>query len=232
MTTVKKFFKTSKTKEILEPIKKSCKLTEKQKMIDSIFNPDKEGISAWITRERLEKTKLKWGNNGIGRHGVFFGDKRYIWEKQGKSKILAIRTNGFNLDELCGASRPIRTDIDKHYKKTACVVCGSRSYLVTDHKNDLYNDPRVLKKETQTLDDFQCLCNHCNLQKRQISKITIRNGKRIGATSIPSVAVFGIDFIEGDESYDKKDINAMKGTYWYDPIEFMKYIKDNLKVSS
>jgi len=207
----------------------SCKITKTQKLIDSIFKPDLEGISQWVSREKLIQSDLNWGNNGNGRHGIYFGDNRYNWEKQGTRKITRLKTNGFNTNFLRGAKRPIRKDIDKHHKKTGCIVCGSKSSLVTDHKNDLYNDPRVLNRRTQTIDDFQCLCNHCNLQKRQICKITLRYGKRIGATSIPSLSVFGLDFIEGDESFDKNDICAMKGTYWYDPIEFMKKIKTNIK---
>ena len=97
-----------------------------------------------------------------------------------------------------------------------------------DHKNDLYNDLRVLDKNTQLISDFQCLCNHCNLQKRQISKKTKEKGKRIGATSIHSLAIFKIDFIVGDHNFNKDDINAMKGTYWHDPVAFMKHIKNNM----
>ena len=210
----------------------SCKINKKQKIVDSIFKPDTEGVSEWITREKITKSELSWGNNGNGRHGVYFGDNRYIWEKEGKRKITRLRTNGFNRDVLCGASRPIRKDIEKHHKNIGCVVCGSKSDLVTDHKNDLYNDPRVLNRRSQMIDDFQCLCNHCNLQKRQVSKTTLKTGKRIGATSIASLAIFGIDFIEGDENFDKNDINAMNGTYWYDPVEFMKRIRSILTLPS
>jgi len=133
----------------------------------------------------------------------------------------------FGLKEI-ESSRPIRQEIKKHYQQMPCCVCGSMSELVCDHKNDLYNDPRVLSTETQTLEDFQSLCNHCNLQKRQISKLTRKTGKRHGATNIPTVAIFGVDFISGTENYDPEDINAMKGTYWYDPIEFMENIKSSL----
>ena len=80
----------------------------------------------------------------------------------------------------------------------------------------------------QTLDDFQPLCNHCNLQKRQVCKDTIRNGTRYSALNIPSVAIWGIDFIEGDKTLDVNDINAMTGTYWHDPIAFMNHIKKNI----
>lgn len=203
----------------------TTKLTKKNIIIDDIFKPNEEGISEWVSRDTLSTTTIALSNNGNCRHGIFFGDNRYIWEKQmtGRS-ISAIRTNGFNEDYLLGHARPIRTDIDKHHKQMGCVVCGSHSDLVTDHKNDLYNDPRVLHRDTQTIDDFQCLCNHCNLQKRQVAIKTRETKKRIGATTIPSLAVFGTDFSDGDETYDEKDVNAMVGTYWHDPVAFMQYI--------
>lgn len=207
-------------------------LSKKKILVDSIFKPDLSGNSDWVTKEELEQTELNWGNNGAARHGVYFADKRYIWEKRGERSITALRTVGFSDDYLYGASRPIRKDIHEYHKKIGCVVCGSHSDLVTDHKNDLYNDPRVLDRNTQTIDDFQCLCNHCNLQKRQISKITKEKSTRIGATTIPSLTIFGIDFIKGNETFDITDINAMEGTYWYDPVAFMKYIKETNKQSS
>ena len=138
--------------------------------------------------------------------------------------VVALRTIGLSEGELYGANRPIRKDIRDFHLPQGCVVCGCKSSLVVDHKNDLYNDPRVLNKETQTVDDFQALCNGCNLRKREVSKKTKNEKKRIGATTIPCMAPYGIDFIEGDESFDSKDINAMKGTYWYDCVEFNRQI--------
>ena len=110
-----------------------------------------------------------------------------------------------------------------------CVACGSKSDLTTDHKNDLYNDPRVLDMKTQKREDFQCLCRHCNLLKRQICKKTKEEKKRYGATNIPGIAIFGVDFIEGDETFDINNPNAMVGTYWYDVVAFMEHIKNSLK---
>jgi hypothetical protein len=135
---------------------------------------------------------------------------------------------------ICGIcesneKRPIRQDIKNHYKKMPCVHCGSKSDLVCDHKNDLYNDKRVLNTKIQTLDDFQSLCTHCNLQKRQIMKNTLKENKRYGATNIPMLKEFNIDFTSGDIYFDKNDINAMKGSYWYDPIDFIKKIKILIK---
>ena len=125
--------------------------------------------------------------------------------------------------------RPIRNDIKSYWSKFPCLVCGLKQSLVCDHKNDLYNDTRVLNMATQTIDDFQSLCNKCNLIKRQVSKDTIKTKKRYGATNIPFLKIFGIDFIEGDETFNPDDVNAMKGTFWYDPMAFTEGLRNILK---
>jgi hypothetical protein len=206
------------------------KLTKKQKLVNEIFKPDKYGISEWKTRDELSTSNLKLTKNGNCRHGKFFNDSRFIWEKKiEKRTVVALRTNGFdvyNNDNI--NKRAIRKDIKQYHYKMGCVCCGSKSDLVIDHKNDLYNDPNVLNLETQKFSDFQCLCNHCNLQKRQVCILTKKYKKRYGATNIPQLKIFGIDFIVGDETFIIDDINALKGTYWYDPIAFMEHIKNSL----
>lgn len=127
--------------------------------------------------------------------------------------------------------RPIRKDIIDFYKKVPCCACGKFSDLVCDHKNDLYNDKRVLDAKTQTVDDFQSLCNQCNLQKRQVSKKAKETGQRYSAQNIPCLSVYGVDFISGGFEFDISDVNAMVGTYWYDPIAFHKGIIKNLVYS-
>lgn len=206
------------------------RLTNKQLAVDEVFNPDRNtGISNWISREDIFRNHyLNWGSNGACRHGIYFGDRRYNWEKKGSRKITHLRTNGFNTELLIQSNRPIRTDIREHHLVNGCVVCGSNSSLVIDHKNDLYNDPRVLDTNTQTIEDFQCLCNHCNLQKREVARKTRETKKRYKATNILQLSIFGIDFIEGDENYDENDVNAMRGTYWYDPVAFMNFIKSQI----
>jgi hypothetical protein len=202
-------------------------------IIDELFKPDEDGISEWITREEIQKDgRLSFGNDGHARHGIFWRDDRYIWEKKTKNnkpttKILALRTFGINKENVLSKNRSIRKDIQEYHKSyPKCVVCGCKEMACLDHKNDLYNDPRVLNPETQHINDFQNLCNHCNLQKREIAKKTRETGKRYGATNIPSLKIYNVDFIEGDETYDKNDKNAMVGTYWYDPIRFHYMINE------
>ena len=169
--------------------------TRKQKAVDIVFNPNNEGKSEWISRETINNSheNISLTNNGNQRHGFFFNDTRYKWEsRRGGRMISHLRLNGFNDDELSRMAHPIRDDIHKYHKITIgrCVVCGSTHDLVTDHKNDLYNDVRVLNTETQTINNFQCLCRHCNILKGKHSKKTRETGRRYGATNIPSIAVF------------------------------------------
>lgn len=207
----------------------SNKLRKKQQLVNDIFQPDTNGVSGWKSRDELSQTELSLSNNGNGRYGKFFNDTRFIWEtKKEKNKVISLRTIGFdttNNDNI--NKRSIRKDIKEYHYTMGCVSCGSKNDLVIDHKNDLYNDPRALNIATQSIHDFQCLCRHCNLQKRQVCVNTKKYNKRYGATNIPKLKCFGIDFIEGDETFDPKDVYALKGTYWYDPVVFMEYIKDS-----
>lgn len=123
-------------------------------------------------------------------------------------------------------NRPINPDIKKHYKKKACIICGT-SKTVCDHKNDLYNDFRVLDIKTQHICDFQPICNNCNLRKRSVSLKTVKEKKR----QPPPPAIlqcFGISFTKGNEDYDPEDPDAMVGTYWYDPIAFLEECKKSI----
>jgi len=199
--------------------------------VETLFQPNVHGISRWVPVEEFQNAGLKWTTNGNCRHGIFFGVTKYVWEAErgAQRRIERLRLVGFNPAVEIQQNRPIRSDIHAALRDVPgarCVVCGSTSSLVTDHKNDLYNDPRVLNAETQSINDFQVLCTHCNLQKRQVASWTRENGRRYGATQIPSFAGMVIDFTEGDETYDPNNINAMRGTFWYDPVEFMNRIKE------
>jgi len=125
-------------------------------------------------------------------------------------------------EQNLSSARPISQAIRDALCKQPCVACGSNSNIEIDHKNGLYNDPRVLSAQTQTVDDFQPLCKHCNDQKRQTIKKMKETGVRHSACDIPSLRMLGFDYVGGDTSYDINDPNTMVGTYWYDPVAFMR----------
>lgn len=188
---------------------------------------------------------LYWGGNGIGNR---FARKKFNYSViYSNGKIKKYSTNDFdeipvekleqflqtNVDKTFGIlgifihsvkthnqERPISSKISKTIKVKNCVSCGSYSEIVCDHKNDLYNDSRVLSVATQTLDDFQPLCNHCNLQKRQVNKIERTGNKIYSAKNIIRYAVYPFEFPWEKKNFDVNDPLCKVDTYWYDPVEF------------
>jgi hypothetical protein len=188
--------------------------------------------------------RLKWGRNGIGDR---WANKKFNYTviyKTGKTKVYSENENDVIPSELLiefmnnailhsgiigiyvhskrlnNINRLIRHDILKKNKQNNCVICGTTSEIICDHKNDLYNDVRVLNTATQLFEDFQALCNHCNLQKRQICKYECENQLIYSAKKIPQFSFYNFDFPWEKKVFDKNDINCKVGTYWYDPIEF------------
>jgi len=134
--------------------------------------------------------------------------------------IKYIKLCGFQLNS--NYLRPISKSIRLFFNKKSCVVCGSNHNTIIDHKNGLYNDKRVLNINTQCINDFQVLCNHCNLQKRQTIKNMKLTKKRYSALNIPSISIFNIDFTYGNDTYDLNNPDWGIGTYWNDPCDFIK----------
>lgn len=219
---------------ITDTYMKKTKMSNTEK-VELIFNPNSEGVSDFVSREKIEKTDLKFSSNGNCRNGVYFGVNKYNWEaKRGKGrKVIALKLNGLKDNKINGSSHPISNHIKKHFKenmlKYGCVSCGTHSDLCIDHKNDLYNDELVLNVNTQQVTDFQYLCNHCNIVKREVCQKTKKTGKRYGATNLLKFKNLNIDFIEGDETFDPADPKAMVGTYWYDPQAFTMGIFERKK---
>jgi hypothetical protein len=133
--------------------------------------------------------------------------------------VIGFIIQGENKDEQI--KRPIRDDIKKYHSNFWCVKCNAKK-TICDHKNDLYNDPRVLNSNTQTKEDFQSLCNNCNLRKRAVALKRDKEKKRQPPTPDILSINMGINFTNGNEYYDPSDPNALVGTYWYDPIAFGK----------
>ena len=64
-------------------------------------------------------------------------------------------------------NKQIRHELMDEYK--CCINCGNHKNLIIDHKNDMYNDSKVLSIDTQNKDDFQVLCNKCKDLKSNIA---------------------------------------------------------------
>jgi hypothetical protein len=155
---------------------------------------DDDQIPPYILTEFLQT------NKGAGIIGIFVHSKRTNIPK-----------------------RPISKNIHKEITMLSCVICGTQD-TICDHKNDIYNDNRVLNLETQLMSDFQPLCNHCNLQKRQICKMEEQTKKIYSAKNIQRYQIYPFEFPWEKKVFDKNDIHCKNGTYWFDPVEFDKNI--------
>lgn len=194
---------------------------------------------------------LDWGNNGIGNrwckkqfnYAVIYSGKKknkiysinmedtipqnilvdFVNEHKGERGIIGIYVFSVK-DKGQIEKRPISKKIRSHMLGRNCVSCGSRSDIIPDHKNDLYNDERVLSSRTQTIDDFQPLCNHCNLQKRQVSKNEKQVAKIYSAKNLPKYQIYEFQFPWEKKSFDIDSKACKEDTYWYDPVEFERKI--------
>ena len=191
--------------------------------------------------------KLYWGGNGVGdrwankkfNYSVIYANKvpktysendtdtipeevlKYFLEKNKGTGIIGIFVYSKRSNNQ---KRPISTAILKSIRSQSCVVCGSNSEIICDHKNDLYNDERVLNSKTQSETDFQPLCNHCNLQKRQVSREEYENEKIYSAKKMQRLAIYPFTFPWEKKTFDKGDMYCKNDTYWFDPVEFERKI--------
>ena len=187
--------------------------------------------------------KLYWGGNGVGdrwvnkkfNYSVVYSNKSPKQYSENDTDEIPSDVLQSFLDTNKGTGiigiyvyskktnirkRPICPKISKLIKTNECVVCGSKTEIVCDHKNDLYNDERVLQLSTQKPDDFQPLCNHCNLQKRQICKEEEQHHKIYSAKHFKRYKIYPFEFPWEKKVFDKTDISCKNDTFWFDPVEF------------
>jgi hypothetical protein len=215
--------------------------------IEELVKKLSNNFTAIINRDTLRKyPKLNWGDNGIGdrwykkkfNYTVVTNEKVKTYSENDDeidSEVLRVyRLENTKMKGIIGifvhskrlniVKRPIKKEIDCAIKKKCCVSCGSRSEIICDHKNDIYNDVNVLNTKTQVKSDFQPLCNHCNLQKRQILKDEMKNNKLYSAKNLEKYGAFQFEFPWEKKYFDVNDVNTKMDTYWYDPVEFNKKI--------
>ena len=77
-----------------------------------------------------------------------------------------------------------------------------------------------MNNKTQVIEDFQPLCNHCNLQKRQICILEQKMERIYSAKNIQRYKVYDFEFPWEKKNYNILDIHCKTDTFWYDPIKF------------
>lgn len=171
--------------------------------------------------------------NAITTVVVAFTDRRLSERVARGTAVIALLVCG-KLDTVAMSSRSIRSDIRKKIITEPCVVCGTRTQIECDHKNPLYNEARVLNPQTQTIDDFQPLCKHCNDVKRQVYKNAKQTKNRPPVLPLPFFKSFIniLDLqinVQNDTRFDLDDLTVIKDTFWYDPVTCLKNVALSLK---
>jgi len=212
-------------------------------LVIQVTNNFTQIISTFDIKEKYKQ--LYWGGNGVGdrwakklfNYSVIYSKKTSLYSENDDDKIPTNILNDFlennkgtgiigifvHSKRLNNQKRPIHKNIHKIITNLSCVICGTHN-TICDHKNDLYNDERILNLDTQLINDFQPLCNHCNLQKRQICKIEKETNKLFTAKNIERYKIYPFEFPWEKKIFDINDIYCKNGTYWFDPVEFDKNI--------
>lgn len=194
----------------------------KNNLFLKLADPDKDGYSRWVSVNEFKKdyVALKFGNGGSWCRKESALAKKYIIEKDRKktpgNSIDRIRLSGIC---LINSTQNIKSNIKKIIRKKRCILLGT-SKIEVDHKNGRKNDPRVMNTTTQKVDDFQPLSKAANDAKRQHCKECKTTGHRFDATRLGYIISYYKGYKIHSNSYD-----GCIGCFWYDPIEFRKYLK-------
>ena len=184
-------------------------------LFKELAQPDVNGFSRVVHRnEFVGKYASLYTENGLswGRQDVF----PYILKKEKDGvRIVSYKCVGFNRIPNKG----IKKEIINSIRKKKCTLLGTTK-PEADHKNGRYNNPRVNKKSTQKLSDFQPLGQASNKAKRQFCKDCRKTNNRFDA----KILGFQMSFSSGDKKYLESP-NGCIGCFWYDIRDFQKKVK-------
>lgn len=182
-----------------------------------IAKPNDKGVSGVISNDILFKIHSSFA----AYHGSW---RSYAKRDMGLNLCLSKDGSGYYLNGYLNPDKSdyIRPDIHREIKRHPCARCGSKHTLQTDHKNGRKDDPRVWNFETQTVHDFQCLCQDDNLKKKSACEKCLKCGLRPDARNMPEFRLSPFGWTEGGQEYD--EVHKCHGCVWHDIEDFrLKY---------
>lgn len=182
-----------------------------------IMPPDGNFKTDWISTSELAEIHSKFSDYTGQWRVELKRIKGYTVERfPEKGEIEKVRINGWKDPQAW--KQYIRKDIHDEVCKHRCVCCGSMSSIQCDHKDGRKDDPRVGNKDTQRIDDFQSLCQHCNIEK----KSTCEKCKATGMRPDGRDYGFPIGWTEGGQMYD--EVHKCHGCPCYDFEDFKRKV--------
>jgi len=157
-------------------------------------------IMAGFTQSSGNGSDMFQNDRGLGTEYTI--DKRY---SDSPRRLEYVRLLGTSTPKKTASIPKIARDT---YSRCNCAHCGTGSNIQIDHK-----DGRKHHGGKNTIDDFQPLCQHCNLVKREHCKECTKVSKRFDARLLG----YRTGWILGGRSYTSA---GCIGCYWYDAQAF------------
>ena len=157
------------------------------KKVITVFSPDADGCSKWVTVESVIEGGLKWTSNGNIRRGVAFNVNEFYWEfKRHKNTVIEMRLIGHNTE--LAFKQNIRRDIVSELRQQSrsnfapnCIVPLVENDKEIDHRWGRKDDPQfihIADTANQSIDDFQLLSHSHNQFKREQCKKCVETNVR------------------------------------------------------
>lgn len=202
----------------------------KKQIIFEHMSVDSDGFGDLVTYEELNKVLLSQGYTKITANGdSFFRDISEKEERVNSDGLTVIdgTWKGYRIRKIKNGSQNLSVQLlgyDKDYKKIyqsipalirnhfsghRCISCGSSAKVLPDHK-DGRKQPG--KGYYNSVEQFQPLCNHCNLTKREFCKKCRKTAKRFNA----SILGYNSSYYSGIQGWE----GTCAGCYWFDVRRF------------
>lgn len=203
----------------------------KKKIIFEYMNVDSNGCGDQVSYEELNELLLSKGHTKITANGdSFFRDisekeerinsdgltvidgiwKGYrIRKTKSGTQNLSVQLLGYD-EDYQKIYNSIPSHVKSHLSGRRCISCGSSARVLPDHKD---GRKRAGQGYYNSIDQFQPLCNHCNLTKREFCKKCRNTEKRFDASDLG----YKIGFYSGSQRWE----GSCAGCYWYD-LEFFR----------
>jgi hypothetical protein len=190
-----------------------------------IMKPDNNGVTRVFTLDELRAALPKHMHNSLNGNGsaVFQNDrglgKKYLIVKDKRSgKIEAVKLIGWASHNQTTRAAHIPSGIRRKIMlvpKKRCSVCFTGSKLQIDHKDG--RKSTVINVNVNNPNEYQLLCQHCNVVKREVCKKCEQTGQRYDARPHG----FKKGWTVGNIKYHPIG-QGCTGCYWHDPIAFIK----------
>jgi hypothetical protein len=159
----------------------------RRERVTTLFSPDSQGISRWVTTDEVVAANITWTRNGNLRRGVAFGMDEYSWETRRRagprSAVTALRMSGFC--QTVKFSQTIEPEVRVHFEPIShcnlSLLPIAPADREIDHRFGFKSHPKYVDlylADNQTPIHFQLIHRSLNLMKRQMCKECVETRTR------------------------------------------------------